>query len=187
MKGTAERTRSTAEARRIEALEAALTAFSATGYHATTVSDVARTAGISHGYVMRLFATKLGLFVATLEEGYARITDALKTGAALAHGTQPEDVLASMADAYGSLIGADRRLLMVQVHAQSACSVPEIREAVRRGLADLTNVAHDLAGADAAELQRFFAYGQLCHLVATADLESVDEPWARTIDHGISH
>ena len=42
----------------------------------------------------------------------------------------------------------DRDLLMMQVHAQSATAVPQVREALQRGLGMLTTVVRERSGAD---------------------------------------
>jgi len=36
-------------------------------------------------------------------------------------------------------------------------------------------------------VQRFMAFGQLCHLVATTGIDAIDEPWAHTLADGIRH
>jgi len=76
---------------------------------------------------------------------------------------------------------------MLQVHAQSASAEPEIRDALRRGLARITRFATTRSGADADAVQHFIAYGQLCHLIVTVGLEDVPEAWARALTHGIRH
>ena len=63
----------------------------------------------------------------------------------------------------------------------------EIREALRRGLARITRFAGIRSGADPDAVQRFIAYGQLCHLVVTAGLEEIPEEWAHTLTNGIRH
>lgn len=178
--------RSTAEEQRPRVVAAAVRVFARTGYHATPVADIAAEAGISPAYVFRLFAGKLGLFVAAVDHCYARVADALTEGAERAAGGSPDEVLAAMGDAYAELI-ADRELLMLQVHAQSACEVPEVRATVRRGIGTLVTVARDLSGAPEEAVQRFVAYGQLCHLIVTGDLDAVDEAWARTLTTGMRH
>ena len=51
------------------------------------------------------------------------------------------------------LIG-DRSLLMLQVHAQSAADVPEIREALRRGYADVVDFAKQQATCPAGKVSQ---------------------------------
>ncbi|MFC8299091.1 TetR/AcrR family transcriptional regulator [Micromonospora orduensis] len=178
--------RSTAEARRVTVLNAAVSAFARTGFHATPVTAVAAAAGISEAYVFRLFSGKLGLFVAAAEACFERIAAAIEEGADRASGTSPEEVLDAMGGAYAELI-ADRDLLLFQVQAQAVTDIPEVAEAVRAGYRRVATVVRERAGAGDAQVQRFFAYGQLCHLIVTAGLEQVSEPWARALTAGIRH
>ncbi|MCX5068967.1 TetR/AcrR family transcriptional regulator [Micromonospora lupini] len=178
--------RSTAEARRATVLNAAVSAFARTGFHATPVTAVAAAAGISEAYVFRLFAGKLGLFVAAAGTCFERIVVALEAGAERAGDAGPEEVLEAMGDAYAELI-ADRDLLLFQVQAQAVTDVPEIAEAVRAGYKRVATFVRSRSGASDAQVQQFFAYGQLCHLIVTAGLEQVPEPWARALTAGIRH
>ncbi len=184
--------RSTAEARRATILARAITVFARNGYHATPVADVAAAADISTAYVFRLFDGKLGLFVAALEHCYARVEWALADGADGAGAdASPEEVLHVMGGAYAALI-ADRDLLMLQVHALSAAEVPEIGAAVRRGHARVVTFVQRRSGAAPAQVQRFFAYGQLCHLIVaaglgTAEPDGSDGRWVETLTAGIRH
>ena len=178
--------RSTAQSQRPRVTASAVKVFARTGYHATPVTDVAADAGISPAYVFRLFPGKLGLFVAAVYHCYERVRDALAAGADRAAGTSPEEVLEAMSVAYAELI-ADRDLLMLQVHAQSACDVPEVREALQRGLASVVRLVQQRSGADDAAVQRFVAYGQLCHLIVTAGLDAVESPWAGALTTGMTH
>jgi AcrR family transcriptional regulator len=181
----AETPRSTADARRTTVVAKAVSVFGRGGYRATPVTDVAEAAGISQAYVLRLFGGKLGLFVAALDRCYLLIREALVAGASKADGT-PLDTLEKMGDAYAELI-ADRDLLMLQIHAQSASDIPEIRDAVRRGYASLVELALELSRGSEAEVQQFIALGQLCHLIVAAGLDGVDAAWARTLTTGMRH
>ncbi|MGC4768521.1 TetR/AcrR family transcriptional regulator [Micromonospora sp. DT44] len=178
--------RSTAEARRAVVLNAAVSAFARTGFHATPVTAVAAAAGISEAYVFRLFAGKLGLFVAAAEACFERIVAALEMGAERAGDAGPDEVLDAMGRAYAELI-ADRDLLLLQVQAQAVTDVPEIAAAVRAGYKRVATFVQNRSGAGDAQVQQFFAYGQLCHLIVTAGLEQVPEPWARALTAGIQH
>ncbi|MFF0150099.1 TetR/AcrR family transcriptional regulator [Micromonospora sp. NPDC005203] len=178
--------RSTAEARRVTVLNAAVSAFARTGFHATPVTAVAAAAGISEAYVFRLFTGKLGLFVAAADTCFERIDVAIEAGAEQATGSGPEEILDAMGGAYAALI-ADRDLLLFQVQAQAVTDIPEIAEAVRAGYRRIATLVQDRSGADDAQVQRFFAYGQLCHLIVTAGLEQVPESWARALTAGIRH
>ncbi|SFB49647.1 transcriptional regulator, TetR family [Amycolatopsis marina] len=179
-------TLSTSEARRETVVTSAVKVFAQGGYSGTPITAVAEHARISPAYVFKLFAGKVPLFVAALERCYERILDALEDGAARATTQTPAGVLHAMGEAYAALI-ADRDLLMLQVHAQAATDTPEIAGAVRNGIARITSLAAGRSRASAAEVQRFVAYGQLCHLLTTLDAFSVDEPWATTLTDGIRH
>ncbi len=176
---------STAESRRPDIVDAALREFAGGGYRGTTVADVAREAGISSAYVFKLFAGKEQLFLAALESCFTQIAETLERGAVATAG-DADAKLDAMGAAYAGLI-ADRTLLLIQVHAQSVAGVPGIGDALRAGLARVTRLAKDATGADDAAVQRFIAYGQLCHLIVTAGVADVPEDWARTLSHGMDH
>ena len=178
--------RSTAEARRATVLDRAVTVFARNGYHATPVAEVAAAAKISPAYVFRLFDGKLGLFVAAVDHCFDRIMRALAAGADRSAGDEPVEVLDAMAGAYAELI-ADRDLLMLQVHALSAADVPRIGETLRRGYDRVVTYARERTGAADADVQRFIAYGQLCHLIVAAGLEGETGAWARLLTEGIRH
>ena len=180
------RTRSTAEAQRVKIISHAVPVFARAGYRATPVTEIATAAGVSPAYIFRLFPGKVGLFVAAVDHCYTLVREALLEGSKTAPDTSPEAVLAAMSDAYVDLI-RDRDLIMLQVHAQSSCDVPEIREAVQRGIAAMITMVSETSRAAPADIQRFIAYGQLCHLIVLADLPSIDEPWAHTLSDGIRH
>jgi len=164
----------------------AIRAFSRSGYLGTPIANVAEEARISTAYVFKLFPGKEALFVAALERCFELVLDALEAGAATATRQTPEGILDAMGDAYAHLI-ADRDLLMLQVHAQSAFDVPEVRQALQRGLARVTEFASSRSGAGDASVQRFIAYGQLCHLIVTVGVEDIDSDWARLLSEGITH
>jgi len=185
------RIRSTAEERRATVLTAAVRRFSVTGYHATSVGSVATEAGISEGYVFRLFGDKQKLFTATLAHCYDRIHATLSAGADEAPSRHPRAVLDAMAVAYAKLI-AERELLMLQVQALAAADDPIVRAEMLRGERRLVELVRDRSGAADATVQEVFARGQLCHLVTALDLvtPAADEPaesWVGILTNGIRH
>ncbi|WP_284747121.1 TetR/AcrR family transcriptional regulator [Amycolatopsis sp. RTGN1] len=179
-------TLSTSDARRDVVVDAAIAEFAKSGYHSTPISAVAAKADISPAYVFKLFPGKVSLFVAALDRCYELVAHALSNGAARADGEGPDKILYAMGGAYAELI-ADRSLLMLQVHAQSAADTPEIADALRRGLAKVTELALERSGAGGEQVQRFIAYGQLCHLIATLDLDERTGSWAAVLAAGIRH
>lgn len=180
------RTLSTADDRREAVLASAIAVFARSGYLGTPIAAVATDADISPAYVFKLFPGKESLFVAALDRCFELVEDALERGARTADGGTPDEILDAMGLAYAELI-ADRSLLMLQVHAQSASDVPEIRDALRRGLARVTRFATIRSGADDLAVQRFIAYGQLCHLIVTVGLDEIPEEWAQALTRGIRH
>lgn len=177
---------STADARRPLVAAAALAEFARGGYYATTVADVAREAKISPAYVFKLYSGKEALFVAALEACFDAIIAALEEGADAAVDQSPENVLEAMGDAYAQLI-SDRTLLMLQVHAQSVAEIPVVGEALRAGLARVTMFAKNRSGGADDDVQRFIAYGQLCHLIVTTQLDGRPDEWTKLLTRGMSH
>lgn len=177
---------STSEVRRPLVAAAAVRQFARGGYHGTTIAEVAREASISPAYVFKLFPSKERLFVVALEECFAQIVAALSVGADRAEDQKPESVLDAMGGAYAELIH-DRSLLMLQVHAQSVADIQEIGDALRAGLKLVTSFAKSRSGGTDGEVQRFIAYGQLCHLIVTARIEEMPDDWALLLSRGIRH
>ncbi|MFE7196669.1 TetR/AcrR family transcriptional regulator [Microbacterium oxydans] len=177
---------STADARKPVVAAAALAAFARGGYHGTTVADVAREAKISPAYVFKLYSGKEALFVVALDACFDAILVALEEGAEAAADTSPEGVLDAMGDAYAHLI-SDRKLLMLQVHAQSVAEIPAIGEALRAGLERITVFARQRSRAEDDAVQRFIAYGQLCHLIVTTQLDGRPGDWVALLTKGITH
>ena len=84
-------TRKTAEERREEILEAALTEFADHGYEGASTDVIARAVGISQPYLFRLFGTKKGLYLASAERCLA---DTYETFRAASDGLTGEEALA---------------------------------------------------------------------------------------------
>lgn len=177
--------RSTALAQRPRVVDAAVRVFARTGYWATPVAEVAREAGISTAYVFRLFDGKVGVFVAAVDRCYALMADALARAGDQVSPAGPDEVLAAMSEAYADLV-VDRDLLMLQVHAQSATAVPQVREAVQRGLGLLVTTVAEGSGAEQEAVRVFFARGQLWNLVIAADVGALPQSWARVLTAGLS-
>lgn len=177
---------STSDARREAVLHSAMTVFAANGYLGTPVTDVAKRAKISTAYVFKLFPSKQELFIAALERCFAIILATLAKSAEESADEAPESLLFAMGGAYAALI-ADRKLLLLQIHAQSAGGVPEIAKAFRRGLASIVNFVKVRSNASDDSVQRFMAYGQLCHLITSTGLDVDKSSWARILTTGFRH
>jgi AcrR family transcriptional regulator len=152
----------------------------------TPIAAVAKHAKISTAYVFKLFPRKEELFVAALERAFELVQTALSDGVVKSADRTPEGILYSMGGAYAALI-ANRDLLMIQVHAMSVADVPEIGAAYRSGIQRIAKFTKSKSGASDEAVQRFFAYGQLCHLITTISLDSNSATWARMLTNGIRH
>jgi AcrR family transcriptional regulator len=177
---------STADVRRDTVLSSAIAVFAKGGYLGTPVAVVAERAGISTAYVFKLFPSKESLFVAALERCFELIQEALAQGAEASADQTPNGLLSAMGFAYAGLI-SNRDLLSLQVHAQSAAEVPEVKAAFRSGLQSVTLFVKKRSGAADEEVQRFMAYGQLCHLITVLSLSGEHAPWARMLTNGMRH
>ena len=172
------RTLSTAEERRETLVESAVRVFAERGFHGTPTTEVAKAAGISQAYLFRLFPTKAELYVAAVGRCFERTLAAFK---AAAEAAGDGDVLGAMGEAYFELL-ADRTALLGQLQAHAAAvNEPAVREAVRRGFAELYEFVARTSLASGDEIQAWFAKGMLLNVLAAVDAENVDAPWARAL------
>jgi AcrR family transcriptional regulator len=149
------RTRLTAAERHEQLVTAAVTAFSLGGYAGTTTDQVARLAGVSQPYVIRIFRTKQELFIAAVTRAGDLIEAKFREAAAV------EPTLASIGEAYDDLL-AQRELIVLLLHGFAAAGVdPVIGEPVRACFGRLYELVRELTGAGSAEAREFFAVGML--------------------------
>src|SRR5687768_7729900 len=92
------RTRLTAEERHHQLVGAAITAFSHGGYAGTTTDQVARLAGVSQPYVIRIFRTKQELFLAAVARACDQIEARWRAAAAA------EPTLSSLGRSYDEML-----------------------------------------------------------------------------------
>jgi len=148
------RTRLTAAERHGQLVEAAVTAFSHGGYAGTTTDQVARLAGVSQPYVIRIFRTKQELFIAAVNHAGDRIEEKFRAAAAV------EPSLASLGDAYYQLL-AERELITLLLHGFTASADPAIGDPVRSCFGRLYEAVRGLTGATSEQARDFFAIGML--------------------------
>ena len=177
---------STSDVRRDTVISSAIAVFAKGGYMGVPIAAVAKHAGISTAYVFKLFPSKEKLFVAALGRCFELVHSALADGAEASADQTPEGLLFAMGGAYASLI-SNRDLLMLQVHAQSGREVPEIAKAFRQGLQRIVKFVKSRSAASDEAVQRFIAYGQLCHLITTMSIADDTAAWARLLTKGIRH
>jgi len=169
------RTRLTAEERHEQLVTAAVTAFSLGGYAGTTTDQVARLAGVSQPYVIRIFRTKQELFLAAMNRASDRIEDRFRAAAAV------EPTLASLGEAYEDML-AERELITMLLHGFTASADPAIGGPVRDRFGRLYLVVRELTGVTSDEAREFFAVGMLLTCLASMRVigpEAVPrEPWS---------
>lgn len=170
--------RKTAEQRREEVLDAALSVFAEHGLSGASTDEIARAAGISQPYLFRLFHTKKELFIAATERCFRETRE---TFARAAEGKSGEEALKAMGDAYGELIRSNPNRLRGQMQAYVAAGDPEIRAVVRKGYGEIVETVERASGVDAERLSMFFARGMLINVVASMELLDAEEPWARKL------
>lgn len=170
-------TRSTAEERREQILDAALTEFAARGLSGASTDAIARQVGISQPYLFRLFGTKKDLFIASIERCFA---DTLKQFRGAAGDLTGQEALDAMGMAYGEWILSDPRRLRAQMNAYVACDDPGIREVVQRGFGRIVELAESTGVAPEA-VNAFFARGMLLNVIASMGLVGAPQPWAERL------
>ncbi|MBB6628955.1 TetR/AcrR family transcriptional regulator [Nocardioides sp. KIGAM211] len=153
-----------ADDRRELVLEAATRAFARGGFHGTSTDAVAREAGVSQPYVVRIFGTKLELFLEVFERAVGRIRDAF--AAVLDDGDfdpASEDDKARMGMAYSELL-EDRDFLQVMMHGFSSGGTEEIAAAARRCMGEVFATIKR-TGWDDEQARDFVAYGMLLNVM----------------------
>ncbi|MFE3580918.1 TetR/AcrR family transcriptional regulator [Streptomyces vinaceus] len=174
------RQRSTADERRATVMRTAISAFAERGYYGTSTMDVAKAAGISQGYLYRLFKDKQTLFAALVDHCSDLLRQAAASTAASVTSTDPEAVLQAMTASFEDVI-ADRDVLMILMHAQCSAGEPVIGEAVRTCYAKQVEYVRAVSGASDERIRRFFADGLLSNVMVGINATTLDTPWARTL------
>jgi AcrR family transcriptional regulator len=146
--------------RREQILEAATAVFGAKTYVGTTTDEVARAAGVSQPYVVRLFGTKEKLFIAVIERAYARLIDAFRR----AMPGDRDGRAARMGAAYTGLL-AERGMLPVIANSTALGGEPEIGRVARAGFSDIWRFLREEGGFSAEETREFVATGMLINTI----------------------
>jgi AcrR family transcriptional regulator len=170
-------TRRSAEERRREIVEIAISHFALNGYNGTSTDQVAREAGISQPYLFRLFRTKKELFLAVIERCFDLTLNTFREAAGKRSG---KEALHAMGRSYAGLL-EDRTRLLLQLQSYVACDDPDVRTLVRDGFKRLTTFVAEASGAPAEDVRHFFESGMLMNVVAAMELDRVNEPWARDL------
>ncbi|WP_406047906.1 TetR/AcrR family transcriptional regulator [Kribbella sp. NBC_00889] len=169
--------RLTAAERGVEVLEAAVQAFGASGYEGTKTDEIARLAGVSQPYVIRLFGTKQQLFLAAVQSVCDRIEQIFREAAE----ESPE--LRTLGHNYERLL-AEPELLLVLLHGFSASRDPAIGDAVRERFGRIYSLVRELTGASPTEAREFLATGMLLTVMSAMQVIGPDAaslPWAEEL------
>ena len=173
----ATKVRLTAKERGVEVLEAAVRAFGASGYEGTKTDEIARMAGVSQPYVIRLFGTKQQLFLAAVQSVCDRIEQIFREAA----DESPD--LRSLGRNYERLL-SEPELLLVLLHGFSASGDPAIGDCVRARFGSIYHLVRDLTGATPREARDFLATGMLLTVMSAIQVlgpNAIPIPWAEEL------
>jgi len=158
---TEKKTRMPSDERRELVLDAATTVFGDTGYAGTTTDAVARAAGVSQPYVVRMFGTKEQLFLEVLNRALLKLMASFRTAIA---GDPDVDIHRRLGLAYFELT-ADRGILLCLMHAFALGADPVIGTAARCGFMDVYRLLREEADMSGQEAADFLAGGMLANVV----------------------
>lgn len=153
-----------ADDRRELVLDAATRAFARGGYAGTSTDKVAREAGVSQPYVVRIFGTKLELFLEVFERSTERVRTAFQDVLdEVDFDPTSEDGQGRLGLAYAAL-AADHDLLQVMMHGFSNGDVAEIAAAARRCMGRIVATVQR-TGWSEDEVCAFIAHGMLINVM----------------------
>ena len=145
-----------AEERRELVLTAAMEVFGDNGYIGTTTDMIARAAGVSQPYIVRLFGTKEKLFLEVMQRALDRLFEAFEK----ALPGDPETVGRRLGLAYVELLN-DRGLHLSLMHAFVSGNDPVIGGAARDGFISVYKYLREFGGFSGPETETFLAHGML--------------------------
>ncbi|MGZ5418053.1 MAG: TetR/AcrR family transcriptional regulator [Nocardioides sp.] len=153
-------TRMRGDERRTLVLDAATRCFARTGFAGTSTDAIAREAGVSQPYVVRIFGTKQALFLEAFNRAGERIRDAFAE--VLHEGAfDPADMedQARLGAAYTGLL-ADRELMLVMLHGFAAGDNEEIGARARALMDEIAGLLRS-SGMEPEQVRDFVAQGML--------------------------
>lgn len=178
-----ESSRLPASERRSQILAAATAVFGARGYIGATTDQVARAAGISQPYVVRLFGSKEALFLAVVTAAKDAVLTSFRETlmAARAAGADEQAVAAALGERYIDLAETEGlHLALMQAFVQGAD--PVIGAAARSGYLEIWRFVREEAGLDPAAAGNFLAQGMLISVILGLELPRIaDDPTAHEL------
>ncbi|WP_062202680.1 TetR/AcrR family transcriptional regulator [Demequina salsinemoris] len=153
--------RLTSEDRREQILAAASDVFGERGFAGGTTDAIAKVAGVSQAYVVRMFGSKQELFIAATERACERVIDTFRAAIAELDGEETVvERLAALGRSYVDLI-ADRGTLLTMMHAFTLGHDPRVGPLIRERYLDIYRFARDEAGLGPEVASHFLATGML--------------------------
>lgn len=161
--------------RRELVLDAATRAFAKGGFAGTSTDAVAKEAGVSQPYVVRMFGTKSELFRLVFQRAIDGIMNAFDAVLREPTPEQIDDIWSALGGAYADLV-TDRDLLLVMMHGFTAGSTPEIGAQGRAGMAAIYSQIREGTGCTPDDARQFIAHGMLLNcLLAMQAAEHADD------------
>lgn len=159
--------------RREQILEAASHVFGERGYVGATTDQVARAAGISQPYVVRMFGSKEKLFVEVLDRALVKLIDAFHGALAdVDPVADREAVTMRLGTAYADLI-SDRGILLSLMQGFISGHDAVIGAKARAGFLAIYQLLRDEARLEPDEIVDFLAHGMLFNTLIA--MHMVDE------------
>ena len=159
--------------RREQILGAATAVFGERGYVGGTTDAIARAAGISQAYVVRMFGTKEDLFAEVCARAGQRVADTFRAAIAqFTPDTTLEEKLHLLGETYGNLI-ADRGTMLSLMHAFTQGADPKFGPLGRAYFLDAFRIVRDEAGIGGPQTTAFFAQGMLINTLLAMRMPDV--------------
>ncbi|WP_061961198.1 TetR/AcrR family transcriptional regulator [Demequina flava] len=153
--------RLSADVRREQILAAASVVFGERGYSGGTTDAIARQAGVSQAYVVRMFGGKEKLFRASAERAAQKVVDAFRTTIADFTGDEaPHDRTLALSVAYINLV-VDRGILLTLLQLFSLGHDEGLGSLARQCFLRVYRVVREDAGLSPEEANAFFGRGML--------------------------
>ena len=161
--------------RRALVVAAATRAFARGGYAGTSTDTIAKEAGVSQPYVVRIFGTKLDLFLEVLEGACEQIR--LTFQAVIDEGPfdpESEDDWERLGNSYTELVH-DRDVLMVMMHGFAAGDVEQVASRCRAAFGRIYETVAS-TGCSPERAREFIAHGMLINVMLSMHAhEHLDE------------
>jgi len=155
-------------------LESATEVFGERGYAGATTDGIARAAGISQAYVVRMFGSKEKLFIEVLNRALVRLVGEFRAviAAHAVSGDPAEQIFHKLGTAYIDLV-TDRGTLLALMQSFAQGHDRVIGEAARCGFMDIYRLLRDEAHLTPDEANTFLAQGMMMNTLLGLQLPQV--------------